>query len=98
MDARASIKADKSKESLKNADKNILGAAAVEMGSRRCGPGTGITSFGDACVSDERALVGVKRCNRLTYSFAAQPSLIAIAWCRRRILAGSGRTALTREL
>ena len=59
MDAKASIKADKSENNLKNADKNVLGAAAVGMGSRRCGPGTGITSFGDAHVSDERALVGV---------------------------------------
>ena len=58
-DAKADIKANKTEERLKNADKNILGAAAVGMDSRQCGPGAIAISSGDARVSDERALVGV---------------------------------------
>ena len=61
VDAKAGIKADKRDERLKNADKNILGAAAVGMGRRQCGPGAGATPFGDARASDERALADVLR-------------------------------------
>ena len=61
VDAKAGIKADKREERLKNADKKILGAAAVGMGRRRCGPGAGATPFGDARASDERALADVFR-------------------------------------
>ena len=61
VDTKADIKADKREERLKNADKNILGAAAVGMGRRRCGPGAGATPFGDARASDERALADVLR-------------------------------------
>ena len=54
---KADIKADTREERLKNVDKNILGAAAVGMDSRRCGPLAGATSYGDTRASDELALV-----------------------------------------
>ena len=60
--AIALLKAGKGEERLKHADNNVLGTAAVGMGSCRCGPGAGATSFGDAPARDECALSKDLRC------------------------------------
>ena len=59
VDAKVGIKADKRDERQKHADKNFLGAAAVQMGRRQCGTKAGTTQFGDARASDARLLAVV---------------------------------------